>query len=207
MDHTITVRGVGRVSRRPDQATLNISVERTSPTASAAQAGTSERTSAVITVLAERGIAAADMASAAITLEPVYDYRDTGPRLTGYRSTHTLSLRLRRLDELGAVIDASIAAGANGISEVAMTIADPAAAEAEARAAAVLDARQRAETLADAAGVTLGPLVSVTETLPDRGPRPMMRLRAEAASASDTPVVEGSTEIEMEVEAVFAITD
>jgi len=86
---------------------------------------------------------------------------------------------------------------------VALGIADPAEAEDEARALAVADARRRAERMASAAGVTLGSLVSISEGM-DQGPRPMMHLRAESMAAG-TPIAEGSTEVVMEVQAIFAI--
>jgi len=206
MERAVTVRGHGRASRRPDQAILSVSVERTSATAAAAQEDTSKRARGVMSALSERNVTAVDVASSAITLEPVYDYPDSGPRLTGYRSSHSLTIRLQQIDELGPIIDACVAAGATGIANVSMTIADPAAAEDEARTAAVADAWRRAETLAAAAGVTLGELISLTEVIADHGPRPMMRMRAEAMMAADTPVAEGTTELEAEVEARFAIS-
>lgn len=202
----ITVRGVGRVRRRPDQATLSVSVERTAPTAAEAQAGTSQQMRDVMTALSGRGIDASDLSTEAISLEPTYDYRESGARLTGYRASQALGLRLRRLDELGPTVDAAIASGATGITGVTLGIADARSAEEEARGLAMADARQRAEGLATAAGVTLGSLVTLSEGSTDEGPRPMMRSQAEAMSA-DTPVAEGSTEVVVAVQASFAIDD
>jgi len=206
LQRAITVRGVGRVRRSPDEATLSVSVERTAPTAAEAQAGTSQQMRDVMTALSARGIDASDLSTEAISLEPTYDYRESGARLTGYRASQALSLRLRRLDELGPTIDAAVASGATGISGVTLGIADARSAEEEARGLAVADARHRAEGLATAAGVTLGSLVNLSEGSADEGPRPMMRLQAEAMSA-DTPVAEGSTEVVVAVQASFAIED
>jgi len=202
----ITVRGVGRVRRRPDQATLSVSVERTAPTAAEAQAGTSQQMRDVMTALSGRSIDASDLSTEAISLEPTYDYRESGARLTGYRANQALGLRLRRLDELGPTVDAAVASGATGISGVTLGIADARSAEEEARGLAMADARHRAEGLATAAGVTLGSLVSLSEGSTDEGPRLMMRSQAEAMSA-DTPVAEGSTEVVVAVQASFAIDD
>lgn len=203
--HAVVVRGVGRVLRRPDQAGLAVSVEITAPTAGAAQADTSTRMGSVLETLATRGLDPADLSTQAIALEPTYDYREGGPRLAGYRSTQSVLVRLRRIEELGPVIDAVIAAGATGIGSVSMELADPAGAESEARALAVADARARAEVLARAAGVTLGEPLWLTEAPLPEPPRPMMRMRAETMAASDTPVSEGSTEVVIEVEVGFAI--
>ncbi len=200
----ITVRGMGRVRRRPDEATLSVAAERTAPTAAEAQAGTSQLMREVMTAMSSRGIDPSDLSTEAISLEPTYDYRESGTRLTGYRASQSLSLRLRRLDELGPTIDAAVAAGATGISGVTLSIADARSAEDEARALAVADARHRAEILARAADVTLGPLMSLSEGGAHDEPRPMMRLRAEM-SAADTPIAEGSLDVAVEVTASFAM--
>jgi len=199
------VRGVGRVRRAPDEAALSVSVERSALTAAEAQAGASERMRKVMSVLSGRGIDPSDLSTETISLEPTYDYRESGARLTGYRASQILALRLRRLDELGPTIDAAVAAGASGISGVTLGIADSRSAEDEARGLAVADARHRAEILASAVGVTLGPLVELAEGGPIRGPLPMMAKGMEAMSAG-TPIAEGSTEVVVEIQASFAIT-
>ncbi len=199
------MRGVGRVRRPPDEAALSVSVERSAPTAAEAQAGASEQMRKVMAVLSGRGIDPADLSTETISLEPTYDYRESAARLTGYRASQSFALRLRRLDELGPTIDAAVAAGASGISGVALGIADARSAEDEARGLAVADARHRAEILASAAGVTLGPLVELAEGGLIRGPLPMMAKGMEAMSA-DTPIAEGSTEVVVEIQASFAIT-
>lgn len=206
MDRLISVRGIGRVRRAPDEATLSVSVERSAPTAAEAQAGASERMRKLMAALSDRGIDPSDLSTETISLEPTYDYRESGARLTGYRASQGLALRLRRLEELGPTIDAAVAAGASGISGVTMGIADSRSAEDEARGVAVADARHRAEVLAGVAGVTLGPLVGLVEGGPIRGPLPMMAKGVEAMSA-DTPIAEGSTEVVVEVQASFAIVD
>lgn len=200
----ITVRGQGRVRRRPDEATLSVAVERTALTAAEAQAGTSQQMGDLMSAMSERGIDPSDLSTEAISLEPTYDYRESGARLTGYRASQALGLRLRRLDDLGPTIDAAVAVGATGISGVTLGIADARSAEDEARGLAVADARHCAEVLARAAGVTLGMLMSVSEGSFDEGPRPMMRLRAETMAAG-TPIAEGSTEVVVAVQASFAI--
>lgn len=205
VERLISVRGVGRVRRAPDEAALSVSVERSALTAAEAQAGASERMRKVMSVLSGRGIDPSDLSTETISLEPTYDYRESGARLTGYRASQILALRLRRLDELGPTIDAAVAAGASGISGVTLGIADSRSAEDEARGLAVADARHRAEILASAVGVTLGPLVELAEGGPIRGPLPMMAKGMEAMSAG-TPIAEGSTEVVVEIQASFAIT-
>ena len=200
---TISVSGLGRASRPPDQARLSFSVEVTTSGAGDAQRGASEGMRAVLTALAE-SVDAGDLATQAIALEPVYDYRESGARLTGYRATQTVAVRVRRLDELGALIDRAVGAGATGITGVELGLADPAAAESEARAMAVADARTRAQGLADAAGATLGEVLALEEGPVTSPPRPMMRMAAEQMTGG-TPLAEGTTEVVVEVRATFAM--
>ncbi len=159
----------------------------------------------LMATLTGRGIDPADISTETISLEPTYDYRETGARLTGYRAGQSLSLRLRRLEELGPTIDIAVRAGATGISGVTLGIADARSAEDEARRLAVADARHRAEVLAHAAGADLGALTRLEEGGPSHGPLPMMTTRLEASSAN-TPVAEGSAEIVVEVTASYALT-
>jgi uncharacterized protein len=197
----ISVTGTGRTSRRPDQADLTLSAEATAANAGDAQRQVSESMRAILDAVGSR-VDARDIATQGIGLEPVYDYRESGAKLTGYRANQALAVRVRKLDDLGPVIDAAVGAGATGITAVSLGLADPAEAEAEARTKAVADARSRAEGLAAAAGVPLGELVRLEEGSIPGPPRPMMRMAAEAMT---TPVAEGSTEVIVEVRAVFAI--
>ena len=200
----ISVTGTGRATRRPDQADVSLSVEATAPNAGDAQRQVSESMRAILAAVGSR-VEAADIATQGIGLEAVYEYRESGgARLTGYKAMQALAVRVRALDDLGPTIDSAVSAGATGIAGVTLGLADPSAAQSEARTMAVADARARAEGLATAAGVPLGELVRLEEgTLPGP-PRPMMRMAAEAMM---TPVAEGSTEVIVEVRALFAIGD
>ena len=90
-------------------------------------------------------------------------------------------MRVRAIDSLGAVIDALAKAGANRLQGVSFDVADPGRTSTRAREQAVADARARAELYARAAGVTLGPVVSIRETVDMPGP---IMMRAEAADAA-----------------------
>jgi uncharacterized protein YggE len=75
---------------------------------------------------------------------------------------NTVFVTLRELSELGDVLDAVIAAGANSINGIQFDVADRTTATADARKAAVADARSQAEELAEAAGVELGEIQSLS---------------------------------------------
>jgi hypothetical protein len=93
---------------------------------------------------------------------------DEPARVAGYRVVNIVQLRIRELPALGRIVDATMAAGATTIRSVRFTLAEPARAEADARALAVRDARARAQQLAEAGGVRLGEVLELTEGAPVR---------------------------------------
>ena len=105
----------------------------------------------------------------------------------------------------GSVIDAAVGAGATVVNGISFSVADPTAATSQARVAAMHDARQHAMTLAQAGGVSLGALISVTEvSTPMPTPYPYAAGDL-AAPGAKTPVQIGTTDIVVVVEATFAI--
>ena len=202
----ITVRGTGQVTRTPDLARVSVGVETLAASAGEAQSVASGRMRAVLTALREAGVAAADLATARMTLEPAFDYSGPTPRRTGYAATQAVAVRVRDLDALGGVIDRAIAAGATTVHDVSLDVASPGQALAEARELAMADARARAETLARAAGVSLGRPLSIVEGPSSGEPRPMFRMAAmDMAGSPPTPIAAGTAELAVEVEVTFAI--
>jgi uncharacterized protein YggE len=138
----------------------------------------------------------------------VTDYSsEKGPRVTGYQAANSVSVTVRELASTGSLIDAALAAGATSMDGLDFHVDDPSAAEEKARQLAIADARRRAATIAEAAGVRLGAVIGVVEGERGGGPLPypvgrMMALKAEAA---DTPVEAGSQEIVVSVSVAFSI--
>ncbi len=204
--HGITVRGVGRVGRTPDSATVVLGVETQAATAGEAQAVASTRMRAAIEALTSNGTAARDISTRQVSLSQMFDYSGDTPRPAGYQATQSLGVRVRDLARLGPVIDAAVGAGANQVSEVSLELADPAAARAEARDLAMADARRTAEALARAGGVRLGLPISIRESGRDTSPpHPMLRAKAEMAMSADTPIAAGETDFEVSVEVTWGI--
>ncbi len=199
----IVVGGEGRIEAAPDVATVTAGVQAEATQAAAALGASSEAMQAVFGALAAAGIAPEDMQTSQIGVDPVWDNGDNGqPRVRGYSATNTVSIRVRDVSRLGAVIDAVGAAGANRIFGIGFDIGEPRMQLDAARRLAVQDARARAELLAEAAGVTLGPVMSIREGVRGGGPAPMFA-RAEMDAAP--PVAEGVVAIETSVEIVYAI--
>jgi len=199
---TLTVSGLGSVALAPDMATITLGVRHEAATAQEALRKMSEGLGPVLAHLSGSGVDERDIQTSGLSLDPVRVYPEgEPPRLTGYAASSTVLVRLRDLDTVGAVLDSIVGEGANELSGIRFTLADPAAAEDEARRAAVADARARAETYAEAAGVSLGEVLSISESGIGGGPAPMAYAMREAS----VPVAAGEIEVSMSVTIVYAI--
>jgi uncharacterized protein YggE len=205
---SITVPGEGRVRVAPDVADLRLGVVSIRPTASAARSAAAGTMQAIIDAVIGAGVERSDLRTALVGLDAVRDYAsEGGPTITGYQLTNSVEATIRAVDTVGTVIDAALAAGATSMDGLGFRLADPTAALAEARRRAVEDARARAETLADAAKITLGAVVEIVEggAVGPGPPRPVAAFKMEAAADVATPVEAGTNELRVGVVVTFAI--
>ncbi|TFL18626.1 SIMPL domain-containing protein [Jannaschia formosa] len=161
----LLVEGRGEVSLVPDVATVSVSVTREAETAEAAMEMLAEATAAVLERIAAEGIAARDVQTGQIALQPSWDQREdrAAPRIVGYIAQNSLTVRVRDLDRLGAAMTAVVADGANGLNGLSFEVAEPRPAEDEARRAAFADAMAKARLYAEAAGMEVGPILTLRE--------------------------------------------
>ncbi len=201
----ITVTGIGTVEAVPDIATLMIGVTTQGDTAAAAMAANSASVEAVIARLTAAGIEARDMQTSNLSLNPNWTgYDSSVPTISGYVATNLLTIRVRKLDALGTVLDAAITDGANTLNGLTFDLAEPEPARNEARKEAVADARAKAELLAVAAGVTLGRIISISEV--SVGTEPMPMFRQDAASAA-VPVAGGEVGMSASITISYEIVE
>ncbi|WP_238365303.1 SIMPL domain-containing protein [Mesobacterium pallidum] len=203
---TITVSAEGEVEAAPDMAMVRIGVREAADSADAAMDAASAAMDAMLAALSAAGIEARDMQTSGLRLNPVYDSRSSGvERQVGFEAVNTLTLRIRDLDGLGGVLDTLVReAGANTLNGLSFGLSDPAPLMDEARRDAVAEARHRAEVLAEAAGVTLGKLVSIQ----DGGggmPYPVAAPMMEARSAGAVPVAAGEVTVNANVTMTWEI--
>lgn len=201
----ITVTGEGSVEGAPDLATMTLGVTTEGRTAAEAMTANSALLAKVLERLRAAGMEDRDLQTTGLSLNPNWQAPDGGgmARITGYVATNMLNVRVRKLDTLGAVLDAAIVDGANTFNGLSFSLADPAPAMNEARQKAVADAMARARLLTEAAGVTLGPVVSITEGGSFGGPGPLFRM--DAAAASPVPVAAGAVSTTASVTMVFEL--
>lgn len=201
----ITVTGAAESEAVPDRATVSAGVDTRAETAAGALASNAETMTAVFAAIEAAGIERGDIQTSQLSLNPVFEpYRDDAaapPAVIAYEASNMVTVRVRAVETLGSVIDALAKAGANRLNGISFEVADPKPALDAAREKAVADARGRAELYARAAGVSLGPVVSIRETVEAPGP---IMMRAEAASAAP-PVAAGTVSLGAQVEIVYAI--
>lgn len=163
----LTVVGTGTVEAQPDIVYLTLGVDMKSDKADAVVADASAKMDAILTALKAAGVAEADIHTAAYNLwvEQVYDPQ-TGQQtnVINYHVTHTVRFPLHDLTKVGTVLSAAVEAGANTVQEVSFSMADPDKVASEARQKAIADAQKRAQEMAGALGITLGKVVSVSES-------------------------------------------
>lgn len=203
----LTVAAEGRVTRAPDIAEVSGGVVTSAPTAAAAMAENAQRMNAVVAAVKKAGIADRDIQTTGLNLQPQYRYADNQPPvLTGYQVTNTVSLRLRKLGEAGRLLDTLVGVGANQISGPNFSVDAADAALDEARVAAVAMARTRAQLYAQAAGLRIKRIVSISEggTI-EPGPRPMMMMARADKMAAAPPVAPGEVALGVNVTMVFEL--
>ena len=180
----LDVSATGDVTRVPDLAIISAGVQTLQPTATAAIEENAARMERVRAALSRAGIAAKDIQTASISLNPEYRYAENQPPvLTGYRASNNVNVKFRDLKRTGAILDALVAEGANQISGPNLTIDKPETAYDEARIKAIAAGQARAELYARALGKRVVRLLSVSES-GGYAPPPMPYARDMATSVS-----------------------
>ena len=199
----ITVTGRGEVAAAPDMATITLGVTSQAITAGEAMDETSAAVAAILKALEAAGIAPRDMQTSDLSLDPVWSSRASNgaaPRIEGFTARNTLRVRVRDLDRLGAALDDVLRVGANSFQGLSFGLQQPEPLADQARAEAVADAQRKAALMAEAAGLALGPVLSISEA-GGAAPVPVMMEAARAA----IPVAAGEVSQTATVTMVFAL--
>jgi uncharacterized protein YggE len=208
----LTLRGEARLDKPADRLWLRVGVVTEDPAASAALEENSRRMEAVIKALKKAGLAEKEYETGRFSVRPVYSRRPRNagpewrPQITGYEVTNSLSVRTKKLERAGRLIEAANGAGANSI-DINFDLADPRIHRDEAIATATANARSDAATLAEAAGVRLMRLLTIN--LDNAGWRPptpkMARGMAMAEAAAAPPIRPGEVTVSAAVTLVYEI--
>ena len=211
----IHVTGESSISLEPDLVLLNVGVESSEPTVTEARQNAATAMNSIHSVLKSQNIENRDIKTKYFDISPQYEYQEIlkdkvviGKQvLVGYKVTNSASIRIRELNSVGTIIDKVTTAGGDvtRINGISFTIEDQKPIMTELRKEAVTDAVNKAQQFAELTGVMLGSLLFITE---NNNRSPMFNEGAFARSAfSDmgTQISGGELEVQMNIEALFAI--
>lgn len=204
---TLNLGAYGETRLAPDMATINLGVTTEAQTAQAAMQANAARMSQVLAALKRGGIAAKDIQTSQLSVEPQYAYeQNQPPRLTGYRASNQVTVSVRDLARLGAAVDATVSAGANQVGGISFGLADPTAAEDAARQEAVKALAAKADLYAKATGYRVLRLVSLSEGSAFTPPQPIpMAAMTARFKEADTQVSPGEIKVRVDVSGVYEL--
>ena len=197
------------VYAEPDLATFDVGVSAIQEDVVQASEEVSERVAQLIATLEALGVAERDIRTVEVSIFPEQDYnRDDEPTTTRFRVINRLNVTVRDTAQLGTLLGRSVQAGANEVSSVQYTFADPVALEAQARIEAMSAARDKAEQLATLAGVQLGAVEQIVEGGGGGAPFVETRMMMDAApSAAAMPVSAGQLSVSVSLAVNYKIVE
>jgi uncharacterized protein YggE len=203
---TVTVVGDGRVLVQPDIANVTFGVEATAPTQAAAQADAATRMQAVVDALLGLGVPREEIRTNRLSAHPVYDNRNPGS-VQGYQANNSVQVKLRNLDQVGAVVDAVTAAGANRVDGISFAVDQIEGPKGQARGLAMQNARTKADQLASLAGLRVVGVKAIEESDASSNPPRPQPARADAygAAAPPPPVEPGQQEVATQVTVTYVV--
>lgn len=203
----LSVSASADAKRVPDVATISTGVVTQAADANAAMRANATQMDKVMAAIRAAGIGERDIQTSGISLNPNYKYAENqAPTIMGYQASNTVNVKVRDLSKLGKVLDTLVAQGANQVNGPNFEVDKPDEAYDEARIAAIKKAQARAQTYADALGLKVRRMVSISEggaSFPR--PMPMMRVMAADAMQKETSVAPGESTLSVSIDVVFEL--
>jgi hypothetical protein len=212
---TLSITAQATVKREPDIAYIDAGVQAEGETATAAMESQAEAMTSVFDALEKAGVAEKDMQTSNFSLWPRYTYIETKlkdgssrgeQKLIGYTASNQLTIKVRDLDNLGSMLDSLVKAGGNTFNGLNFALDDNTEVRNEARREAMAQARARADLYAEAAGLRVMRIVTISESGSySPSPMPMARMEAMASDKANTPMAGGEVGYNATVNVVFEL--
>lgn len=205
---TLNLAAYGETRIAPNMATISLGVMTQAPTAQGAMQANAQNMSRVVDSLRKAGIAAKDIQTSGLNLNPQYQYiENQPPKLIGYQASNQVTVTVHDLSRLGQAVDATVSAGANQVNGVSFGLDDPTAAENAAREAAVKALQAKADLYARATGYRVARMVTLSEgassyAVPPPMPMAMASFRKEGA---DTSVSPGELKVRVDITGLYQL--
>lgn len=204
---SISVTGEATISTPPDFAQIDSGVTSEAKTAREASEANNKAMAAVLAALKSAGVAEKDFQTSRLSLQPQYAQpqpnRNTPPSVVGFRASNRVTVTIRDIAKMGNVIDALTANGANEIGGISFMVSNASKLLDEARPKAIEDARRKADIYAQAAGVSLGTPLSISE---EGAPAiPVFRKASMDLRASPAPIAQGEETLRIGVSVTYEL--
>ncbi len=203
---TFDVTGEGKVTTKPDIASVNAGISAQAQSVKGAQDQINGIINKVTQALKQIGVDPKDIQTANYNISPTYDYAAGTQKITGYNANTSILIKVRSLDNVNNVIDNATANGANQISGVSFDVDDKTKLQNEARQKAVDEARKKAAEASKIAGFKLGRIINYSENSSGSPrPIPLSMETAKGVGGVPTQVEPGSSEVTMDVTLSYEI--
>jgi len=206
IQRTITITGQGQVSVKPDIAIVETGVVTQAKTAAEALTANTQAMQAVFDAIKELGIEDRDMRTSQFSVNAIHTRPERGEasRISGYQVSNLVSITLRDLDRIGEVLDRVVSTGSNELRGIRFQVEKPGPLMDGAREEAVKDALRKAKIYVAAAGVALGPVLTINEHGGGGRPQPVFA-RAMAMEDSSVPIAAGEQTLSTSVTLVIGL--
>ena len=203
----LNVSSTAEVTQTPDVAQISVGVVTQHPSSNQAMQDNARQMQQVVEAVRKAGVQERDIQTSGVSLNPQYKYEENqAPRIIGYQASNTVNVKVRKIDNVGKVLDAVSAQGANQINGPTFSIDQPEGLYDQARVQAIQKARARADLYAKALGLRVIRVVSIDENN-SQGFQPV--LMAAAAPRADksfsTPVSPGESTLSVTLNVVFEL--
>lgn len=210
----ISLSGTGSVSVAPDMAIISFGVIKEAKNARAALDANNKAMVSILKAMEENGIEKKDLQTSGFNIQPRYFYpkrktngEQPSPEIRGYIVSNNITIRIRDIEKAGSILDLSVTLGINSGGNIQFTNSDTSNILKEARIKAVKDAIEKAQTLADAANVKLGAILSISEN--SNRPRPIAIAQARSLSVQEdasVPIASGENSYQVTVQMSWEIS-
>ena len=161
----ISVSGSAEISASPDIATFTVTATAVKDTTDEARIAVSTMTNTASDILtSEFGVSPEDISTSLISAYPEYRWTEDGNEFVGQRANEAITVKVRDIEALGEIYTELLGINGIEISDVSLDKEDKSAEIEQSRINAVIDARTKAETYAEAAGVKVGDVISITDS-------------------------------------------
>jgi uncharacterized protein len=205
---TVSISGHGEVRVVPDLAVISVGVTTQGQSAREALDSNTKAMKTLLDTLKKAGIEDRDMATSNFSVGPRLDYgNNTGqpPKVVGYDVNNMVTITVRKIDDVGELLDVAVSTGSNTINGISFSVSKPDTFITEARTAAVLDARSKADTYAAAGGFKIGNILSITEGTAYQPPQPYLAKAARAEASDAVPIAQGEQALSVDVSITYEI--